>query len=280
MLKKLSVIFMAMILLGSLASPIYAKASTSKTKQVTLTEKSRLFTKQGGYGRKSTVAAKKKVTIIKTTKDKWMQTKDKKWIKNGFTGDYIYLSKKTTTYKKEKGSKSSTKLAAGIYKVSVANTNGWIKVKKGSKTYWIKSGKFVDSYIDLGNKKMQDQIVTILNKERAKKNLKPLKQDPKLTKLAIIRSLDMEKNRYFSHTSPTYGSWSNLLKGSGYNTNASGENIAAGYPTATSFMKGWMNSPGHKANILSPNYQKVGIGIVVSGKGAQYPTYGTQIFAK
>lgn len=271
---------MAMILLCSLASPTNAKASSPKTKKVTLTETSRLFTKKGGYGRKSIVAAKKKVTIIKTTKDKWMQTKDKKWVKNGFTGDYIYLSKKTTTYKKAKGSKSTTKLAAGIYKVSAANTNGWIKVNKGSKTYWIKSGKFVDSYIDLGNKKMQDQIVSIINKERAKKKLKPLKQDPKLTKLAIIRSLDMETNRYFSHTSPTFGSWSNLLRGSGYKTYASGENIAAGYPTATSFMDGWMDSTGHRENILSPNYQKVGIGIVISDKNAQYPTYGTQIFAK
>ncbi|MBK3496855.1 hypothetical protein JFL43_18705 [Viridibacillus sp. YIM B01967] len=281
--KEITITFVAIALLFSLANPTFAKTSSSpKTKQVTLTEKSRLFTGKGGYGRKSIVAAKKQVTIIKTTKDKWMQTKDKKWIKNGFTGDNIYLSKKTTTYKKVKGAKTKTKtkLVPGIYKVSNANTNGWIKVKKGSKAYWIRSGKFVDSYIDLGNKKMQDQIVNSINKERKKMKLKPVKQDPKLTKLAIIRSVDMEKNRYFSHTSPIYGSWNNLLKGSSYRTNSAGENIAAGYQTANSYMNGWMNSAGHRANILSPNYQKVGVGIVISGSKAQYQSYGTQIFAK
>lgn len=116
MVKKFSVVFMAMILLCSLASPTNVKASSPKTKQVTLTETSRLFTKQGGYGRKSIVAAKKKVTIIKTTKDKWMQTKDKKWVKNGFTGDYIYLSKKQQPIKKQKVLNQQRTLPLGFIK--------------------------------------------------------------------------------------------------------------------------------------------------------------------
>ena len=93
-----------------------------------------------------------------------------------------------------------------------------------------------------------------------------------LSNVARTKSEDMRDNNYFSHTSPTYGSPFDMMKKFGIDYMAAGENIAMGQPTAASVMNAWMNSPGHKANILSVNFTEIGVGVAKDASGTIYWT--------
>jgi uncharacterized YkwD family protein/spore coat assembly protein SafA len=103
------------------------------------------------------------------------------------------------------------------------------------------------------------QVVTLVNQERAKAGLKPLAVDNALSAMALDKAKDMYNNHYFDHTSPTYGSPFDMMKSHGIRYTYAGENIAMGQRTPQEVMNGWMNSPGHRNNILSPNYTKIGV---------------------
>lgn len=105
-----------------------------------------------------------------------------------------------------------------------------------------------------------DQVVALVNQERAKAGLKPLAVDKSLAAMALDKAKDMYSNHYFDHTSPTYGSPFTMMKSYGISFTYAGENIAMGQKTPQEVMNAWMNSPGHKQNILSPNYTKIGVG--------------------
>jgi uncharacterized protein YkwD len=80
--------------------------------------------------------------------------------------------------------------------------------------------------------------------------------------MAGDKAMDMYKNNYFSHTSPTYGSPFDMMKTYNISFRAAGENIAKGQTSPAQVMNSWMNSSGHKANILSKNYTHIGVGYV------------------
>ncbi|MFC5472203.1 CAP domain-containing protein [Cohnella suwonensis] len=104
------------------------------------------------------------------------------------------------------------------------------------------------------------QVVTLVNQERAKAGLSPLKStNATLTKMALDKAKDMYNNGYFSHTSPTYGSPFDMMKKYGISYSYAGENIAKGQKTPQEVMTAWMNSAGHKANILSANFTTIGV---------------------
>ncbi|MBD3920210.1 SCP-like extracellular [Paenibacillus sp. PR3] len=104
------------------------------------------------------------------------------------------------------------------------------------------------------------QVVTLVNQERAKAGLSALTTDSLLNTVAYDKAKDMAVNNYFSHTSPTYGSPFDMMTAYGVKYSYAGENIAAGQKTPQEVMNAWMNSAGHKANILSPNFKKIGVG--------------------
>ena len=133
-----------------------------------------------------------------------------------------------------------------------------------------------DEQVSTGQSSMTSQVVSLVNTERAKQGLTALKSDSKLAELAQKKVEDMAKNQYFSHTSPTYGSAFDMLKAAGYTYKTAGENIAMGQKSAASVMDGWMNSSGHRANILNTAYEKIGVGYAVSQNGT---SYWVQIFA-
>ena len=122
---------------------------------------------------------------------------------------------------------------------------------------------------------IEQQVLDLVNAERTQAGLKELKMDLELSKVAKAKSEDMRDNNYFSHTSPTYGSPFDMMKSFGIGYTYAGENIAAGQTSAAAVMKSWMNSPGHKANILNENYTYIGIGYA---KGGTYSRYWTQQF--
>ncbi len=119
------------------------------------------------------------------------------------------------------------------------------------------------------------QVVSLVNEERAAKGLSALATDSQLTRLAQLKAEDMAKNKYFSHTSPTYGSAFDMMKTYGVSYDTAGENIATGQKTAEAVMEGWMNSQGHRANILNSAYTGIGVGYARSSDGT---TYWVQIF--
>lgn len=116
-----------------------------------------------------------------------------------------------------------------------------------------------------GMNEFQKKIVELVNKERAKQGLKLLVPKADLNRVAQIKAEDMAKNNYFSHTSPTYGSPFDMMKKFGINYSYAGENIAMGYRTPESVMEAWMNSPGHRKNILNPNFTEIGVGFTSDG---------------
>ncbi len=120
------------------------------------------------------------------------------------------------------------------------------------------------------NNSKASQILSLVNQERQARGLAKLTLDAKANKVAQVKAEDMAKKGYFSHTSPTYGSPFEMLKYFGVSYKAAGENIAKGQKTAQSVMNGWMNSQGHKANILNSNYTKLGVGYAVDANGTPY----------
>lgn len=121
---------------------------------------------------------------------------------------------------------------------------------------------------------VESEVLRLVNIERTKEGLSPLKLSSELSNVANKKSQDMADNNYFSHTSPTYGSPFDMMNQFGINYTSAGENIAQGYTSAESVMNGWMNSPGHRANILSSNFGTLGVGYVNKGG----TTYWTQMF--
>jgi uncharacterized protein YkwD len=87
----------------------------------------------------------------------------------------------------------------------------------------------------------------------------------------------MRDRNYFDHTSPTYGSPFEMLQHFGVSYTAAGENIAAGQKNAEAVMRDWLNSSGHRANILNREYKELGVGYVTGGS---YGTYWVQLFKK
>lgn len=125
---------------------------------------------------------------------------------------------------------------------------------------------------NIDNLSYEQQVVKLVNEHRAANGLAPLTLNEKLSEVARAKSQDMRDNNYFSHTSPTYGSPFDMLKTFGVSYRAAGENIAMGYSTPEAVVNGWMNSSGHRANILNSSYTQIGVGYVADGH------YWTQLF--
>ncbi len=118
----------------------------------------------------------------------------------------------------------------------------------------------------------ESEVVRLVNNIRRQNGLSPLTQDWELSRVARYKSQDMRDKGYFSHTSPTYGSPFQMIRAFGLSYRTAGENIARGYSTPQAVVNGWMNSSGHRANILNPSFTKIGVGYVASGH------YWTQMF--
>lgn len=125
---------------------------------------------------------------------------------------------------------------------------------------------------DEQTKQFQEQVVQLTNKEREKQGLSALQTDNDLAGVAQTKSEDMAAHNYFSHTSPTYGSPFDMLKQFGVEYTTAAENIASGQQSAQEVVTGWMNSPGHRKNILNKKVTHIGVGYAKDG------AYWTQLF--
>ena len=125
---------------------------------------------------------------------------------------------------------------------------------------------------DAGVLAYEEEVIRLVNEVREKNGLKPLTKNWELCRVARYKSQDMVENRYFSHTSPTYGSPFQMMKDFGLRYRTAGENIAFGQRTPQEVMNAWMNSDGHRANILNPSFTQIGVGYAANGR------YWTQMF--
>ena len=120
----------------------------------------------------------------------------------------------------------------------------------------------------------QKEVLDLVNVERSNRGLQPLKFNSELSNVATLKSQDMIDKNYFDHTSPTYGSPFDMMKKFGISYRAAGENIAMGQKTPQEVMNSWMNSDGHRKNILNPDFTELGVGIASNGSSL----YWTQMF--
>jgi len=116
------------------------------------------------------------------------------------------------------------------------------------------------------------EVIRLVNEIRQENGLKALTANWELSRVARYKSQDMKDKGYFSHTSPTYGSPFQMIRAFGISYRTAGENIAMGYRTPQAVVDGWMNSSGHRANILNASYTQIGVGYVAQGN------YWTQMF--
>ena len=118
----------------------------------------------------------------------------------------------------------------------------------------------------------ESEVIRLVNEVRRENGLKALTANWELSRVARYKSQDMLNKGYFSHTSPTYGTPFQMIKAFGLSFRTAGENIARGYPNPQAVVNGWMNSSGHRANILNASYTQIGVGYVAQGN------YWTQMF--
>ena len=118
----------------------------------------------------------------------------------------------------------------------------------------------------------EQEVIRLVNEIRAQNGLSALTYNWELSRVARYKSQDMVDNRYFSHTSPTYGTPFQMIRSFGLSYRSAGENIAYGQRTPQAVVNAWMNSSGHRANILSSSCTQIGVGYVANGH------YWTQMF--
>jgi uncharacterized YkwD family protein len=129
-----------------------------------------------------------------------------------------------------------------------------------------------------GNSSFEAEVINLINQERTNEGLPALSSQSQLTSAARTHSDDMACNNFFSHTSPTTGSPFDRISAAGYSYSAAGENIAAGYGSPVAVVDGWMNSSGHRANILSTDFTQIGVGYAYWAD-SDYGAYWTAVFA-
>ncbi len=185
----------------------------------------------------------------------------------------LIVSNAQTTYTVKSGDsmwKIAVKYEIGISELIKANP----QIKNPS---MISVGQKINIPAASSLKSYEDEVVRLVNIERSKQGLPALKSHWELARCARYKSQDMINKNYFSHTSPTYGSPFDMMESFGLRFSAAGENIAYGQRTPQEVVTAWMNSPGHRANIMSKAYTHIGVGAAKKSNGT---LYWTQMFMK
>lgn len=181
----------------------------------------------------------------------------------------INVSAATTTHTVVSGDslwKIATKYQVGLSEIKSANP----QIKNYDLIY---PGQVINiPSLDSAVTSYEQEVIRLVNEIRVQNGLKALTYDWELSRVARFKSQDMKNNNYFAHNSPVYGTPFQMIKNFGISFRSAGENIAKGYATPQAVVNAWMNSSGHRANILNAGYTKIGVGYVAGGN------YWTQMF--
>lgn len=123
----------------------------------------------------------------------------------------------------------------------------------------------------------EEELRLLINAERTSRGLAPLAFDALLAQVAEAHSQDMIDRNFFDHINPDGLDPGDRVANAGYSASTWGETIGAGYTTPAAMLSGWMNSPGHRGILLSPNFTEIGLGYVTGGA---YGHYWTAVFAR
>lgn len=124
---------------------------------------------------------------------------------------------------------------------------------------------------------LEAEVIRLVNIEREKTGRPALTPNNELNRVARIKSEDFIKNNYFSHNSPTYGTPFDMIRSFGISFTAAAENIASRQRSAAEVMNTWMNSQGHRTNILNSTYNQIGVGVARDDNGN---LFWTQMFIR
>jgi len=120
------------------------------------------------------------------------------------------------------------------------------------------------------------EVVRLVNVERRQRGLRELEENWEVSRVARFKSQDMIDNNYFAHNSPVFGTPFQMLRNFGIAFNTAAENIAFGQRTPREVVNSWMNSAGHRRNILDPNFRQIGVGVARNPRNGQL--FWTQMF--
>jgi uncharacterized YkwD family protein len=188
---------------------------------------------------------------------------------NGFTGTLIYPGQ--TVYIPSSSKPYTVRSGDTLYKISSSSNVSLWAMKQENPQLKDMNAIYPGQILDIPYSAayaQKDQISTsayalqvskLVNQHRQQAGLAPLTLDTELSHVALAKAKDMIQNRYFSHTSPTYGSPFEMMRSYGITYTAAGENIAKGQTSPQEVMNDWMNSDGHRANILNPHFDSIGI---------------------
>ncbi|NDJ54762.1 MAG: CAP domain-containing protein, partial [Chloroflexi bacterium] len=124
-----------------------------------------------------------------------------------------------------------------------------------------------------------EALLTLVNAARCESDLNPLVLNPLLDEAALVHSVDMWERDFFDHLNPDGDGPDARISATGYTWSRVGENIAAGYPTAEAVFISWMESEGHRENIMNPAFREMGVGLIEAADSA-YGSYWTQTFGR
>ncbi|PZO35894.1 MAG: CAP domain-containing protein [Pseudanabaena frigida] len=130
---------------------------------------------------------------------------------------------------------------------------------------------------NISNTSFETELLKLTNQERRKAGLAPLRLSSQLSRAAQLHSTDMANNNYFSHTGRNGSSMADRTKATGYKYSFLGENLAAGRSTPEGTIRQWMNSAGHRANILNNKFTEIGFGYTYT-PNSPYRHYWVQVF--
>ncbi|WP_455663389.1 CAP domain-containing protein [Pradoshia sp.] len=277
-MKKVLPVFLSIILFLSALTAIHIPDAEAASKTLYVTSSTGLKSSaKSSSSTLLTLSTGRSLSIdTATLKNGYYKTKTSGktgWVLKSKVSEYAHSLSKQKIYKTTSTKSKVLKTLNAKVNVTIVGKSGQrYKVKSGSTVGWVVSSNFkIGKY----NPTFEEQVITLVNQKRKAAGLKALKSSSSLNNVAEKKSKDMRDKKYFSHTSPTFGNLSSMLKKFDISYKAAGENIAAGQTTPASVVNSWMNSPGHKANILSKKYTHIGVGYV---SGGNYRHYWTQIF--
>lgn len=161
-------------------------------------------------------------------------------------------------------------------------SSGWSEVLYNNKIVYVLTSHLTDkvtkpsvSEQEKNLESFKQEVLNLVNIEREKEGLCLLTMDSTLSNVAQLKSQDMIDNNYFEHNSPVYGTPFEMMKSFGVKYRIAGENIAMGHSTPKEVVRGWMNSEGHRKNIMNPRFTHLGMGVARAESGR---IYWTQMF--
>ncbi|WP_035288831.1 SafA/ExsA family spore coat assembly protein [Clostridium sp. KNHs214] len=196
-----------------------------------------------------------------------------------FAALFLYICSSTTVF----ASPATYTVVSGdsMWKIAVRYQIGLSELAKANPQIKNPALIYPGQKINIPNiddiKTIENEVIRLVNIERSKAGVAPLSANWELSRVARYKSQDMINKGYFSHQSPTYGSPFDMMQNFGLRFSSAGENIAYGQRTPAEVMNSWMNSPGHRGNILSPSFTQIGVGVAKTSSGVYY---WTQMFIK